>query len=151
MSPNRSPASAVVHGLVAGARQLAAGTRDVPPATRLRLPTGRWLVGHAAPLASADGVVVVGYVDHADGTMRIEAAGAGQFTRVVLHPVVTLATTTRADGRPVTPDDLAALHAKAHEHCFIARSVNFEVRHDPAPVRVAGAASVTVPPGAAEG
>ncbi|MBO1750325.1 OsmC family protein [Actinotalea sp. BY-33] len=92
-------------------------------------------------LASLDGVVVVGYVDNAVGTMRVEAAGAGQFTHVVLHPLVTVATTDREDGREVTEDDLAALHAKAHEHCFIARSVSFPVRHDPAPLRVAQASS----------
>ena len=88
-------------------------------------------------LAAQDGVTVVDYRDEAVGTMRVEGGGAGQFTRVVLHPVVTVADTTRADGRPVTDADLAALHARAHEHCFIARSVAFEVRHDPAPVKVA--------------
>src|SRR5512133_837095 len=88
-------------------------------------------------LASADGVVVVGYTDRAVGQMRVEAAGHGQFTQVVLHPVVTVAATVRADGRRISDDDLAALHAGANERCFIARSVNFAVRHDPAPVRVA--------------
>lgn len=88
-------------------------------------------------LASVDGVAVTGYRDNAVGTMRVEAAGAGQFTQVVLHPVVTIASPDRADGRPVTSADVAALHAKAREHCFIARSVNFPVRHDPAPVRLA--------------
>ncbi|NCT89783.1 OsmC family peroxiredoxin [Cellulomonas sp. APG4] len=89
-------------------------------------------------LAAADGVVVTGYVDNAVGTMRIEAAGAGQFTQVVLHPVVTLGSAARADGRDITDADVLALHRKAHEHCFIARSVSFPVRHDPAPVRVEG-------------
>ena len=92
-------------------------------------------------LASADGVVVVAYTDRATGRMRVEAAGHGQFTEVVLHPAVTLAQQTRADGRPVGDDDLAALHERAREHCFIARSVNFTVRHDPAPLRVAPAAA----------
>lgn len=87
--------------------------------------------------AASAGVVVVEYVDHAVGTMRIEAAGAGQFTRVVLHPLVTLGRATRPDGTTVTDADLLALHERAHEHCFIARSVNFPVPTDPPPFRVA--------------
>src|SRR5450756_1616089 len=86
-------------------------------------------------LAASDGVVVVGYSDRATGRMRVEAAGHGQFTEVVLRPCVTIAQAERADGRPITDDDLAALHSRAREHCFIARSVNFAVRHDPAPLR----------------
>ncbi len=87
-------------------------------------------------LAAADGVVVTGYTDTAQGRMRVEAAGHGQFTEVVLRPCVTLAHPERTDGRPVTDEDLAVLHSRAREHCFIARSVNFAVRHDPAPLRV---------------
>ncbi|MBC7291775.1 MAG: OsmC family protein [Actinotalea sp.] len=88
-------------------------------------------------LASADGVVVVGYTDRASGTMRVEAAGHGQFREVVLRPCVTLAAPERADGREITEQELAALHGRAHEHCFIARSVSFPVRLDPSPSRVA--------------
>ena len=32
---------------------------------------------------------------------------------------------------------LAGIHHQAHEHCFISRSVNFPVRHEPVPHRVA--------------
>lgn len=88
-------------------------------------------------LASSDGVVVVGYTDRPTGTMRVEGAGHGQFTEVVLRPSVTLARGTRADGRPVTDPELAGLHARAHEHCFIARSVKFPVRVEPVAPRVA--------------
>jgi organic hydroperoxide reductase OsmC/OhrA len=89
-------------------------------------------------LASADGVTVVAYADRASGQMRVESAGHGQFTEVVLHPRVTLARRDRADGSQITDADLAELHARSREHCFIARSVNFPVRHDPAPPQVAG-------------
>ena len=92
-------------------------------------------------LASASGVVVVGYTDNAQGRMRVEAAGHGQFVEVVLRPCATLAEATRTDGEPVTDDVLAELHAGAREHCFIARSVNFPVRHEPAPWRVLGSPS----------
>ena len=98
-------------------------------------------------LAASAGVVVVGYTDAAQGRMRVEAAGHGQFIEVVLRPCVTLARAEHGDGRPVTDEDLLALHARAHEHCFIARSVNFPVRHDPAPLRVEhDGAGVTVTP-----
>jgi organic hydroperoxide reductase OsmC/OhrA len=90
-------------------------------------------------LAAADGVVVLAYTDRATGTMRVEAAGHGQFTDVVLRPCVTIAHASRADGSPIGAEDLDALHSRAREHCFIARSVNFPVRHDPAPLRVAQA------------
>ena len=93
-------------------------------------------------LAATAGVVVVGYADTAQGRMRVEAAGHGQFVDVVLRPSVTLAGAQRADGQAITDQDLAALHAGAREHCFIARSVNFPVRHDPAPLRVLGSAAI---------
>ena len=85
-------------------------------------------------LAATTGVVVVGYEDAASGTMRIEAAGHGQFTEVVLRPRVTVRNAALADGRPVDDALLADVHHRAHEHCFIARSVNFPVRHEPTPV-----------------
>jgi len=97
-------------------------------------------------LAAADGVVVVGYTDAPQGRMRVEAAGHGQFTDVVLRPCVTLGRPDRGDGRPVTDEELAVLHARSREHCFIARSVNFPVRHLPAPLRVDRSAGDVVAP-----
>ena len=89
-------------------------------------------------LAAQEAVVVVAYADEAVGTMRIEAAGAGQFTQVVLRPRVTVAQVgSLTNGAPVDDAALAAVHLRAHEHCFVARSVNFPVRLDPAPVRLA--------------
>ena len=89
-------------------------------------------------LAARDGVVVLDYADQATGTLRIEAAGHGQFTDVVLHPRVTVvAGATLPDGASVTDDVLARLHDEAQERCFIARSVSFPVRVQPAPLRTA--------------
>jgi organic hydroperoxide reductase OsmC/OhrA len=82
-------------------------------------------------LAAADGVVVVDYRDEAVGRMRVESAGAGQFTEVLLHPRITV-----RGGEDVTDARVAAIHERAHEHCFIARSVNFPVRHEPVTHRV---------------
>ncbi|GEL93611.1 OsmC family protein [Cellulomonas composti] len=131
------------HELTSGRKQSLPGTSD--PA--FRGDPDRWspedlLVGALAQchmlwflhLAAAAGVVVVGYADAAAGTMRIESAGQGQFTEVVLHPRVTLRGHHLPDGSPVTDGVLADLHHRAHEHCFIARSVNFTVRHEPVPV-----------------
>ncbi|MCL3862018.1 OsmC family protein [Actinotalea sp. K2] len=82
-------------------------------------------------LAAQEGVTVTHYLDHAMGTMRVEAVGAGQFTHVVLRPQITV---RQAPDHPIDDQHLAVLHARAGEHCFIKRSVNFPVRVDPAPL-----------------
>jgi organic hydroperoxide reductase OsmC/OhrA len=69
-----------------------------------------------------EGVEVVAYEDSAEGLMA-EQHGAGEFKRVTLHPRITVAAGTDVD-------KARALHAKAHEVCFIARSVNFPVEHE---------------------
>lgn len=78
-------------------------------------------------LAAHAGVVVTGYIDQAIGRMTEHPDGAGEFTEVVLRPEVTV----RGD---VAPGTLDRLHHRAHEKCFIARSVNFPVRCEPAAV-----------------
>jgi organic hydroperoxide reductase OsmC/OhrA len=75
-------------------------------------------------LCAQAGVTVTGYVDHPSGTMAETTDGGGHFTEVVLRPTVHLA----------DPDQAAALtdiHERAHQLCFIANSVNFEVRCQP--------------------
>jgi len=135
------------HTLTAGSKAPLPGTSD----PHFRGDPARWspedlLVGALAQchmlwflhLAASAGVVVVGYTDAASGTMRIESAGHGQFTEVVLRPRVTVRSTALPDGAPVDDALLADVHRRAHEHCFIARSVNFTVRHEPVPVLTAG-------------
>lgn len=78
----------------------------------------------ALHMAARAGVVVVGYTDRAAGTMRVESAGAGQFIEVTLHPQLTVL-------GDVDEAVVAKIHEDAHAHCFIARSVNFPVRHAP--------------------
>lgn len=68
------------------------------------------------------GVVVLDYRDDASGTLHLEPEGAGQMTEVVLRPNVTV--------REGHGADIDALHHRAHDVCFIARSVNFPVRHE---------------------
>ena len=53
-----------------------------------------------------------------------EANGAGQFTSIILKPKVTLAPGANVE---VAED----LHHKAHEMCFIARSLNFPMEISP--------------------
>lgn len=75
-------------------------------------------------LCAVSGVVVTGYVDTASGTMDESTDGSGQFSSVVLRPAVRIAAGSDAGAA-------AELHHKAHEMCFIARSVNFPVRCEP--------------------
>jgi organic hydroperoxide reductase OsmC/OhrA len=74
-------------------------------------------------LCAVAGVVVVEYVDHAEGVMAETPDGGGHFVRVVLRPKVTVA--------PGSDKAKALeLHHEAHAECFIANSVNFPVEHE---------------------
>lgn len=76
-------------------------------------------------LCAVAGVVVVEYVDRAGGTLQINKDGSGQFISATLRPQILISARS----------DLAkakSVHNEAHQHCFIARSVNFPVGCDPA-------------------
>ena len=75
-------------------------------------------------LASVAGVVVLDYSDEPLGTLRHTPDGGGQFSEVVLRPLVTVA---EAD----MLERAQTVHAEANRLCYIARSVNFPVRHVP--------------------
>jgi organic hydroperoxide reductase OsmC/OhrA len=75
-------------------------------------------------LCAISGIVVVEYVDHAEGFMEEADDGSGHFQRVVLRPEVTI---TENSGMAKARE----LHAVAHAKCFIANSVNFPVEHEP--------------------
>jgi organic hydroperoxide reductase OsmC/OhrA len=75
-------------------------------------------------LCAEAGIVVLAYVDHAEGMMEEAADGSGCFTRVTLRPQVTVAA-----GSDIVK--ARELHDAAHAKCFIARSVNFPVEHAP--------------------
>jgi organic hydroperoxide reductase OsmC/OhrA len=75
-------------------------------------------------LCAMAGVVVTDYVDDAAGTMAEDARDGGQFTEVTLRPRVTVRHEDMVD-------KARELHAEAHRLCYIARSVNFPVRHEP--------------------
>jgi organic hydroperoxide reductase OsmC/OhrA len=75
-------------------------------------------------LCADAGVVVTGYVDEAVGTMA-ENGDGGRFTEVVLRPRVTVADAGMVEAA-------TRLHGEAGKRCYIANSVNFPVRHEPA-------------------
>ncbi|MGP4017197.1 OsmC family protein [Saccharopolyspora sp. 5N708] len=75
-------------------------------------------------LAADCGVVVTGYHDQARGILTENPDGSGQFEAVELAPEVTV-----ADRASV--DVAEALHERAHELCYIAKSVTFPVNCTP--------------------
>jgi organic hydroperoxide reductase OsmC/OhrA len=74
-------------------------------------------------LCSEAGIAVVEYRDSAEGSMDLNADGSGQFSLVTLRPRVTISSGSL--------DRARTLHDRAHEMCFLARSVNFPVRCEP--------------------
>jgi organic hydroperoxide reductase OsmC/OhrA len=89
-----------------------------------------------AALCARSGVEIV----DATGTMdRID--GVTRFTEVVLRPRVSLAA-----GAPAADAEKArALHARAHAICFIASSVDFDVRNEPTILFASSVASLPAP------
>jgi len=75
-------------------------------------------------LCASAGIVVTEYSDEAAGEMTEHPDGGGEFTLVTLCPKMTITDAARVQ-------DAIALHAKAHEMCFLARSMNFPVTHEP--------------------
>lgn len=75
-------------------------------------------------LCSDAGVVVTNYEDRATGTMEETPEGGGKFTRIVLHPEVTVQ-------KPEMIANALKLHKRANQLCFIANSVAFEIVHEP--------------------
>jgi organic hydroperoxide reductase OsmC/OhrA len=69
-------------------------------------------------------ITVVEYIDTASGIMALNPDGSGQFSEVVLRPRITVLESGREE-------DVLTVNEKAHRLCFIARSVNFPVRHEP--------------------
>jgi organic hydroperoxide reductase OsmC/OhrA len=75
-------------------------------------------------LCADTGIVVTEYEDAASGAMTENADRSGEFTSVILRPRAVITDSDRIA-------DAIALHPRAHELCFIARSVNFPVEHQP--------------------
>ena len=71
-------------------------------------------------LCAVNKITVIEYRDAAEGVMRENEDGSGEFVRVTLKPQVRIAEQDREN-------DAVDLHHKAHALCFISRSVNFSV------------------------
>ncbi|HEX5154222.1 MAG TPA: OsmC family protein [Parafilimonas sp.] len=76
-------------------------------------------------LCADAGVVVVEYSDNATGVMQETENGSGYFTEITLFPKVVVKDASMIE-------KANSLHRKANEYCFIANSVKFPVRHQPA-------------------
>ena len=73
-------------------------------------------------LCARNGISVISYSDEATGVMKTTPDGGGAFESVTLRPAVEIAESSR--------EALAMeLLEKAHDLCFIARSVNFPVHN----------------------
>ena len=71
-------------------------------------------------LCADQGVIVLKYEDHAEGSMIINPGGDGFFERVVLKPSIIIS--------PESSAEMAeSLHEDAHKKCFIANSCNFPI------------------------
>jgi len=77
-------------------------------------------------LARRAGLDVAAYRDRAEGEMGRNAAGKIAIVRIVLRPEIDFA------GSPPDAAALERLHHEAHEHCFIANSLNSEIVVAPA-------------------
>ncbi len=72
-------------------------------------------------VCSLEGVVITSYTDNATGIMLEHASGGGSFKEVTLNPLFYVADESMVE-------KAIELHHKAHEVCYIANSVNFEVK-----------------------
>jgi organic hydroperoxide reductase OsmC/OhrA len=75
-------------------------------------------------VCSLEGVVITSYTDNAKGIMVEQESGGGSFKEVTLNPIVHVADESMVE-------NAIELHNKAHEICYIANSVNFEVKCNP--------------------
>ncbi len=75
-------------------------------------------------LCAVNKIAVLEYRDIAEGVMRENKDGSGEFVRVTLSPQVRI-----AEGG--NEQEAVALHRKAHDLCFVSRSVNFPVEIAP--------------------
>ncbi len=78
-------------------------------------------------LAAHAGFRVDSYVDHVEGTMGKRPDGRVAMVAMTLHPEIVFS----GEKRPTT-DEIADLHHRSHELCYVANSLNFEVAVEPA-------------------
>lgn len=75
-------------------------------------------------LCAGKKIIVTEYQDHPTGKIDQNAQGKRAFVEAVLSPQIVISDAARIQ-------DAMALLPEAHEKCFIANSVNFEVKTNP--------------------
>ncbi|WP_144282377.1 OsmC family protein [Chryseobacterium echinoideorum] len=75
-------------------------------------------------LCSVNKILVLEYEDFAEGTMIEKENGSGKFSEITLKPRIVVSEKEMIE-------KAVELHQKANEYCFIANSLNFEVKHHP--------------------
>jgi organic hydroperoxide reductase OsmC/OhrA len=75
-------------------------------------------------LCADAGIVVVEYIDNAEGTLTMVKDGVSKFTEATLYPTIKITDASQIE-------KAIALHHDAHKKCFIANSCNFEIKHKP--------------------
>ena len=75
-------------------------------------------------VCALEGIVITAYTDNAMAIMIETTNGGGSFKEVTLNPIFYVADESMVE-------KAIALHHKAHEVCYIANSVNFEVKCNP--------------------
>ena len=74
-------------------------------------------------LCGLKNVKIKSYKDEPLGIVKVNSNGSGQFEEVTLQPVIV---TEHKD-----KSQLLELFSKAKDYCFIARSCNFKIHHNP--------------------
>jgi organic hydroperoxide reductase OsmC/OhrA len=75
-------------------------------------------------VCAMEGIVITAYTDNATGIMIEKESGGGSFKEVTLNP------TCQVENESMITRAIE-LHHKAHEICYIANSVNFDVKCNP--------------------
>ncbi|MCB1506817.1 MAG: OsmC family protein [Hyphomicrobiaceae bacterium] len=79
-------------------------------------------------LSAREGFRVDAYEDEATGVLGKNERGKTYMERITLRPKVTFS----GDKKP-SPEQIAALHERAHGECFIANTIRSEIVIDPPP------------------
>lgn len=80
-------------------------------------------------LCGKNKIIIQSYKDEVVGTLQLNPNGSGQFTEALLQPTIKVIS-------PVTTKQIAQLFVLANDYCFIARSCNFTIQHQPTIVLV---------------
>lgn len=75
-------------------------------------------------VCAIEGIVITSYTDNATAIMIENTSGGGNFKEVTLNPIIYVADESMVE-------KAIELHHKAHEICYIANSMNFEVNCNP--------------------